>query len=123
MTKLPWRTIALAVCVGAGVGAVTATVVGCDSQSGVRIRPPGPTTTTITIPTKPVPTNHPIEVRACFGSERCIIWLANRLGIYIHGPVDPTYAPALCAYRPDLGDVYYSEANGQVLTPPAGCPA
>ena len=104
-----------------GVCALTLVLLAACKPPPVKVGPPGPVSTTI--PTKPVPTDHPIEVRACFTGERCIIWFVPRQNIYIHGPVDPAFAPALCAFRPDLGDVYYSEALGQVLAPPAGCPA
>lgn len=95
-------------------------VVGCTTNPPVKI---GPIRTSTTIPSKPVPTDKPISVRVCISGQRCMIWLDRTGTYYIHGPYDPYYGPPLCGFRPDLGDTYYSEASGQVLTPPAACPA
>lgn len=98
----------------AGVGLL----VGCVSNPPVKVGPPNMAPTT-TIQTKPLPSR--LEVHVCHVGERCIIWLDTGKGVYVHGPYDPPYAPALCEFNPPV-DVYYSESNGQVLTSPPGCP-
>jgi hypothetical protein len=72
--------------------------------------------------TRPIQTNHQWIIYSSLPGQRVIRWLLRTCDKWIQGPYDPAHPELWCAYRPDLGDRYYSERDGFVATPPQACP-